>query len=175
MDLELLLPPVAEVHVFPWTASFPSLQPPRHSPSPIHVLSVIWMGMSEATSNTCSTPCCPPPSPSQPPTATTTMSLLPCYQPVFLCPAHISRCCVIYSSLGDMWSLCWIPRTPGSQCFWRRRRRKKKEEGKQSDKTSWLSGHSVRPENVQILPEQIMSVNLKLNKEALYSMRFPMT
>lgn len=39
---------------------FPSLQPSIRSPSPVHVLSLIWMGMSMATSNTCSMPHCPP-------------------------------------------------------------------------------------------------------------------
>lgn len=69
-----------------WTAPFTPLHPPL-LPQQVHVLWLIWMGMSEATSNTCSRAVplkrcrrhhIPPP------------ALLPRYQPVFLCPARIA-------------------------------------------------------------------------------------
>ena len=65
MGLVLLLPPVAEVPVFPSDSLPPPPSSHQSAPaSPVHVLSLIWMGMSMATSNTCSMPLCPPPPPS---------------------------------------------------------------------------------------------------------------
>lgn len=127
MGLVLLLPPVAEVLVFPSDRLLPL--PPAVTPLPLPPSTCsrssgwVWARLPQTRALRH-----PVPLPlTLPTTATTTTSLLSHYQPVFLCPAHIARCCVTYSSLGDMWSLCWIQRTPGSQCFWRRRKRRNKE------------------------------------------------
>lgn len=135
----------------PLSPPLPSLQQSLHSLPPPSTCSRssgwVWAGLLQTRALCHPAPPLPltlPPPPAAPPLSSLAISLFP------FCPAHLAWCCVIYSSLGDMWSLCWIPRTAGSQCFWRRR---KKEQGKQSDTTGLLSGHSVRPENMYTLPE----------------------
>lgn len=138
-------------------ACFPLVPPPsppssRHStpPSPIHVLSLIWMGMSKATSNTCSTPSCPPPShPSHhchhhhfsP------LSLSACF------PLSSPYCSVLCDLLKPGRHVITLLDTKNSRQSVFLEEEEEKEQGKQSDTTSRLSGHSVRPENMQILPE----------------------
>ncbi len=125
MNLVLLLPAVAELPVFPLDSfpPLPSLQPslryllPR--PRALAHLDGYEQGYFKHVLYA-----------TLPPSLSPSHNLhhhLSRYQPIFLCPAHLALCCVIYSSLWDMWSLCWIPRTPGSQCFGRRRKRKNKE------------------------------------------------
>lgn len=122
MGLVLLLPPVEEVPVFP-SDSLPSPPSSRQSaPPPPSTCSRssgwVWAWPLQTRALCHSVP---PPLPLTLPPPPLSLSAY------FLCPAHLAQCCVIYSSLGDMWSLCWIPRTPGSQCFWRRRKRRNKE------------------------------------------------
>lgn len=123
----LLLPPVAEVLVFPLDRLFPLPPAATLLPLPPSTCSGSYgwawakLPQTRALRHPVPLPSTPPALP--PPPLLSPLTILP----VFLCPAHIARCCVIYSSLGDMWSLCWIPRTPGSQCFWWRRKRGKKE------------------------------------------------
>lgn len=116
---------------------FPSLQPSIRSPSPVHVLSLIWMGMSMATSNTCSMPLGPPPPPSHPPTTTSlTISLFSLSSP---------SCSVLCDLLKPGRHVITLLDTKNSRQPVFLEEEEEKEQGKQSDTTSRLSGHSVRP------------------------------
>lgn len=143
--------------VGPPPSSLPSLLPPP-PPSPGSTCSGSsgW-AWARQTSNTCSAPpyCCRLPPPLPPPTHHSLPSLAISLFSPFVQPVLLSGRCVIYSSLGDMWSLRWIPRTPGSQCCFGgrgggggREGGGRGEEGKQSDTSSQLSGRSVQVEEI---------------------------
>ena len=136
MGLVLLLPPVAEVPVFPSDSLPPPPSSHQSAPaSPVHVLSLIWMGMSMATSNTCSMPLCPPPHP--PPTTTSlTISLFSLSSP---------SCSVLCDLLKPGRHVITLLDTKNSRQPVFLEEEEEKEQGKQSDTTSRLSGHSVRP------------------------------
>lgn len=131
-------------------ACFPLGPPPsppssHHAapPSPIHVLWLIWMGMSKATSNTCSTPSCPPPfHPTS--TATTTLSLPSHYLACF--PLSSPYCSVLCDLLKPGRHVITLLDTKNSRQAVFLVEEEEKEEGKQSDTTNLLSGHSVQPE-----------------------------
>lgn len=149
----LLLPPVAEVLVHPPTPtlldrplhSTPPSPPPPTGPRALAHLDGHERGyLQHVLSRRPAKALLPPPHP--PPPSSLAISLFSFVQPV------LPGACVIYSSLGDMWSLCWIPRTPGSQCFLEEE--EEREEGKQCDASSQLSGRSVQAESVQIWVEK---------------------
>lgn len=68
----------------------------RHSTSPIplphpRVLSLIWMGMCRATSNTCSMPPCPLPQPPPPPLSSLAINLFSFVQPILRCAVWFTK------------------------------------------------------------------------------------
>lgn len=152
MGLVLLLPPVAEVPVFPSDSLPPLPSPPssRHSApsSPVHVLSLIWMGMSRATSNTCFLPPCPPPLSRSPSHHhhLSPLSLSACF------PLSSPSCSVLCDLLKPGRHVITLLDTKNSRQPVFLEEEEEKEQGKQSDTTSRLSGHSVRPENMYVLP-----------------------
>lgn len=133
-----LLPPVAEVPVFP-SDSLPPSSHPSASSSPVHVLSLIWMGMSRATSNTCFMPPCPPPTTT---TTTSLLSLSACF------PLSSPSFSVLCDLLKPGRHVITLLDTKNSRQPVFLEEEEEKEQGKQPDKFGQLSGHSVRPENM---------------------------
>lgn len=140
----VLLPPVAEIPVFP-SDSLPPLPSSRHSgpSSPIHVLSLIWMGMSRATSNTCSLPHTPSPPPSHHHHHHLSPLSLSAYFPL-----SSPSCSVLCDLLKTGRHVITLLDTKNSRQPVFLVEEEEKEQGKQSDTTDRLSGHSVRLQNM---------------------------
>lgn len=118
----------------PRTASFPSLQPSLGSPFPHHVLRLIWMGRSKATSNTCAAPSCPPPSHQPPPPSrlsSRTISLFSFVQPILLSAVWFTQA----------WKTCdhsaGYQELQAGSVFGRRRKRRRR-------KTIWHDQPTIR-------------------------------
>lgn len=157
MAVELLLSPVAEVPVSP--------TPRLHSPFPHPRVPAHLDGHEEGYFKHVLYATLSP----HPPSPTAHLSH---YHLVF--PLSSLYCSVLCDSLRPGRHVITLldTKNSGQPVFFEEEEEEEKEEGKQTDTTSQLSGHSVRLENMQILPEETDCTKQELNIFVLYTTPF---